>query len=160
MRFVVIDVQGFCIPDLQVKELAIYDGKNMKSYVFKPTIPFHALSEDCQKQVKFVYCNHHGINYNFGDRNFEEIYSILFQELRDVDTIYVKGDAKRSFLLKLFSEMKFNPPYIVNLEFCNGNVPKLGKNYTSCSYHNLTICACSVKNALVLYNYIVSLLPQ
>src|SRR4030065_2196220 len=136
MKFAVVDVQGFCISDFFPKELAIYDGKQMKSYVFKPSIPFHALNEDCKRQVRYLYRNHHGIHYNQGDYYYEDIYSIVYQDLRDIDIVYVKGEMKREFLVKLFLEMKFKSPSIVNLEY--NNVPNLKKtNITECTNHNL-----------------------
>lgn len=159
MKFAIVDVQGFLAPDFIAKELAIYDGKIMKSYVFKPKIPFNALDEDSKKQVKFLYGNHHGVPYNYGNADYQELYTIIYTDLRDVDTIYVKGDIKQCFLIKLFLDMKHKLPIIINLEYSSGNIPKLEKGPTDCTYHNLDICACSVRNAYLLYDYIIKLLP-
>jgi len=170
MKFVVVDVQGYCISssstDFYAKELAIYDGKEMKSYLFKPVIPFNALTDACRKQVKHLYANHHGISYSYGELDYEELYSIVCSHLRDVDVIYVKGHIKEKFLVKIFAEIKQLHPLIVNLEFISApaaasNVPKLDKKPpTQCTYHNLDVCICSVNNAYSLYNYIDSLLPK
>lgn len=160
MKFAVVDVQGFFTPEFHAKELAIYDGKHLKSYVFKPKIPYDALLEDRKKQVKFLYGNHHGLHYNCGNTNYEDLYSIIYADLRDVDIIYVKGHAKKNLLVKTFLEMKYKSPNIVNLEYVSGNVPKLEKGLTDCTYHSLDICVCSVRNVYLLYNYIINLLPQ
>lgn len=160
MKIAVLDIQGFSIPDFHAKELAIYDGKNMKSYVFKPIIPFKSLQEDYQRQIKYLVGNHHGIYYNYGESNYSEIHNIVCTDLWDVDMVYLKGHVKEDFIKKIFLEAKLNPPYIINLEYTCGNVPKFEKSSNNCAYHSLTICSCSIKNAYVLYNYIDSLLPK
>ncbi len=166
MKFVVVDLQGFCTPEFYAKELAIYDGKNMQSYMFKPAIPFHELKQDYKRQVKYLCGNHHGIYYNNGELDYQEIYSIVYENLRDVDVIYVKGHSKHEFLAKLLSEIetkRLPPPHIVNLEFTSAanNVPKLDKKQPiHCTFHSLNLCICSVNYAFTLYDYIVSLLPK
>ena len=156
MKFVAVDIQGFCTPDFQPKELAIYDGKEMKSYIFKPKIPWRSLPEDSKKQAKYLYGNHHGLHYNYGETAYDDLYSIIYNNLRDVDTIYVKGRIKQDFLVKIFNELKYNSSIIVNLENISSNIPKFQKGHTICSYHDLDICVCSVKNAELLYNCIVN----
>lgn len=161
MKFVVVDAQGFNIPEFFPKELAIYDGRKMKSYIFKPILPLKDLSLDCRRQVGYLFFNHHGINYNSGETNYEDIYQILLEDLRDIDRIYVKGHVKENFLKKIFNEMKITTPYIVNLEsVIASNIPKLDKGIVNCSYHSLDVCMCSVKNAYVLYEFLENLLPQ
>ena len=160
MKFIVVDAQGYSIPEFQVKELAVYDGKQMKNYVFKSPIPFHALNEDHQKQVLYLDGNLHGLFYGYGKTDYDEIYSILYNSLQDVDTIYVKGHGKKNFLEKTLSIMKYKLPKIVNLEFVSGDVPKLEKNNAICDNHHVNFCKCSVSNAYILYDYIVSLLPK
>lgn len=156
MKFAVVDVQGFCIPEFYVKELAIYDGKNMKSYLFKPVKPFYMLSDDCKKQVQFLYGNRHGLYYNDGEIEYSALHSIIDRDLRNVDVIYVKGHNKKNFLVDTYSNMKYSLPNIVNLEFIKdgANVPKLPMGVTDCTYHSLEYCICSVKNAFILYDYI------
>lgn len=162
MKFVVIDIQGFCIPEFYAKELVFYDGNDMKSYLFKPTKPFYELSEDCQKQALFLYGNRHGLYYNYGETDYSDLCSILWNNLRNVDVVYVKGHIKKEFLIKTFSDMNHKLPYVINLEFTkdSANVPKLNMSYTDCPYHSLEYCTCSVKNANILYDYIYNCLPK
>lgn len=162
MKFVVVDVQGFNVPEFQAKELAIYDGNQMKNYLFKPLKPFHDLPTDCKKQVLFLYGNRHGLYYNNGKTDYSELYTIIYNDLRDVDLIYVKGHVKKDFLVQIYLEMKYKAPHIVNLEFArdSANVPKLVMTTTDCPYHSLDVCSCSVKNAYTLYEYIYNFLPK
>ena len=160
MKFVVVDAQGYNIPDFQVKELAIYDGTQMKNYVFKPHTPFPTLSEDHRKHVIYMEDKHHGLAYDDGETDYDEIYSILCQGLRDVDTIYVKGHGEKIFLEKTLSDIQYKLPKIVNLECVSGCVPKLQKHWLICGSHSLDFCMCSVKNAYVIYDYIINLLPK
>ena len=160
MKFVVVDIQGYFIPEFYPKELALFDGKTIKNYAFKSKKPLHALSEDCKNQVRYLYGNHHGIHYSYGDTEHDEIYSILCTYLRDVDVIYVKGEVKRSFLIKTYSDMRHIAPCIVNLEHVNGDIPNLKKCSTLCIHHSLEICVCSTNNACLIYEYIRGLLPQ
>lgn len=154
MKFVVVDAQGYNIPDFQVKELVIYDGEEMKNYHFKPQKPFHVLSDDYRTHVMYLDGNYHGLFYSCGEIDYDEIYSILRKELQDVDTVYVKGHGKKNFLEKTLSDIKFKLPKIVNLEFVSEPVPKLDKSTDICDNHHLEYCMCSVKNAYVLYNYV------
>lgn len=158
MKFAVVDVQGFQVPEFQAKELAIYDGKHMKSYLFKPTTPFHTLSDDCKKQVLFLHRNHHGLFYNYGVTDYSDLYTIISNDLRDVDQIYVKGHIKKSFLDEIYSQSS-NKPHVVNLE-SSINAPKLSKDVTTCSNHDLEVCNCSIRNAYILYDYIYDFLPK
>lgn len=160
MKFIVIDMQGYNIPEFFPKELVFWDGKVMKSYCFKPTTPFHQLSEECKRQAKYLYREHHHIHYKVGDTEYQDIYSIICKNLRDVDLVYVKGDPKIKFLTKIYTEMKHKSPQIVNLETVHGSVPKLDKDFTACTYHMSLFCICSVNNVKVLYDYIIGFLPQ
>ena len=161
MKFVVIDVQGFPIPEFEVKELSIYDGKEMKTYTFKPKICYHHLPIHHKKTINYIFHNVHGIPYNSGYLPYKAMYNIIQEELEGVDMVFVKGSIKKEFLLCTYNEMNLDPPCIVNLEFTSGPVPKLEQSYSNnCNYHRLEICSCTVNNAHILYDYIINLLTQ
>ena len=165
MKFVVVDVQGYSLPDFYVKELAITDGKELKTYVFKPPISWSTLGEDQKKHVIYMEKEHHGFSYDYGETDYDEIYSILCQGLRDVDTIYVKGRVEKKFLEKNFlektlSDIKYKLPKIVILKRASKCVPKIQKDMLTCGNHRLFYCICSANNAYVIYNNIINLLPK
>lgn len=164
MKFVVLDAQGYyTINEFQVKELAIYDGQEISTWLFKPKILHRDLTPDQKKTVNYVFHNLHGIPYNAGYVDYKDLNRLLRDCFKDVHTVYVKGHVKKDFLLNAYSEMKVDPPppTIINLEFSvNGGVPKLDSGFTHCKHHRIKVCSCSVKNVYVLYNYIVNLLPK
>lgn len=154
MKFVVLDTQGYFSTDFQVKELVIYDGKLYRSWVFKPKILHRDLNEAQKKEVNYVFHNIHGIPYNAGYLDYGQLYQVLQDNLKDVDTVYVKGHVKKDFLIKTYIEKNQDPPNIVNLEL--SDAPKLEYSLTNCKHHRINISSCSIKNVFVLYNYIVS----
>jgi len=161
MKFVVVDVQGYIFKSgFCAKEIAVYDGKEVLSWVFKPKISYHDLTEQEMKQVKYCSEKFHGIHYNFGDTDADDISFIISSYLSDVDIIYVKGDCKVKFLTKVFSHLKYNLPSIVNLKNYNGVNFRLEKSITDCPYHNLDICMCSVKNVKDIYKHVFDCLPK
>ncbi|KAL1488605.1 hypothetical protein ABEB36_014409 [Hypothenemus hampei] len=113
MKFAVFDVQGYMINNtFTAKELVIYDGKDLKSYLFKPTIKYSSLYKTDRRTANYLYHNIHGIPYNSGDVEYSELQEILDTNLSNFDIIFVKGQAKADFLRKHFA----NWAHIVNLE--------------------------------------------
>ena len=161
MKFVILDAQGYPTPDFQVKELSIYDGKQMKSWVFKPKFPFSDLSEKRKKTVNYVYYNIHGVHYNTGYVDYNKLNSIIKKELDGVDTVYVKGSNKKDFLLSVYNELKIDSPNVIDIQFSEDlQIPKLDKCMVDCIYHKISKSSCSEKNSYILYDYIVNLLPK
>lgn len=163
MKFIVLDVQGFFTKTFQAKELAIYDGKNMKHYVFKPERPLHELEDKYKKCISYVYNKHLGIHYNTGFEDYENVYSILYEELKNVDRVYVRGQLKKEFIWDCLSTYNLcgdMMPHIVNLEY-DTNCPKFEMGPPkNCDYHDRNICKCSINFASMLYKYVVKSLPE
>ncbi|KAL1516495.1 hypothetical protein ABEB36_000404 [Hypothenemus hampei] len=89
------NVQGYIVNnEFTVKELAIYDGKDLKSYLFKPTVNYHDLNTTDRKTANYLYHNIHGIPYESGDVDYSEIHEILENNLSSIDMVFVKGQAK------------------------------------------------------------------
>lgn len=162
MKVVVIDVQGFYIPEFIVKELTIFDGHRTGHYLFKSPVPFRQLSADVKKQVKYLELNHHLLRYNSGNIDYENIYNILEENIIDdvIDIIYVKGSVKEDFLRQFFDSKDFYPR-IINLEEAN-SCPKLQPQLPLCMHHYLKtkICICSLNNVRFIYNYVIQNLPK
>lgn len=162
-KFVVIDIQGYFTNSFEVKELAIYDGKEMKSWIFKPKTPYQDLSESVKKQVKYIFYNIHGIHYNSGFTEYSQLNEIIRQELSNVHTVYVKGDSKSKLLEAICSQIEVKyppPPSIINLERIANDVPNLYQSFARCIHHKLSLCSCSIQNAYLLYNYILNMLSE
>jgi len=163
MKFIAIDIQGYIFKTgFVVKELAIYDGKELSSNVFKAKKPYHSLTEQEKKQVKYCAENFHGIHYNFGDTDHSDISFIINSYLRDVDMVFVKGTCKEKYINKMLSESMYSSPVIVNIKNNNGLAKnlKLEKTNSDCPYHNLDEYLCSVKNVKDIYNYVKNCLPK
>ncbi|KAL1509916.1 hypothetical protein ABEB36_004580 [Hypothenemus hampei] len=152
MKFAIVDVQGYIINNkFTVKELAIYDGKDVKSFLFKPTVNYHDLNTTDRKTANYLYHNIHGIPYETGDADYSEIQEILGNNLSSIDVVFVKGQAKADFLTENFVGWVD----IVNLENdTTGEVPHLGSTKESCDNHKLKYCNCSIKNVYVLFDYV------
>nr|WP_253308885.1 hypothetical protein [Rickettsia endosymbiont of Ceutorhynchus assimilis] len=153
-------ILGYFSADFLVKELAIYDGKQVNSWIFKPKILYRDLTYAQEKEVNYVFHNLHGISYNAGYVSYNQLNQLLMDNLKGIETVYVKGHIKKDFLIKVYTEMNVDPPIIVNLEYLGGVVPKLNPSFTYCKNHRINFCSCSVKNVYALYNYVTSLLPQ
>lgn len=152
-KFLIVDVQGYFTPEFEAKELAIYDGMTVKSWIFKPKTPYRNLSDTIKKNVKYVFYNIHGIHYNTGDIPYSHL-NLILQELKEIDNIYVKGCIKMNFLLNLYLQMHLEPPKIINLEYSVNKVPNLHQCETNCKHHKLSMCSCSITNVRLLYEYI------
>lgn len=149
LRVVVIDLQGVLLNHgFMVKELAIGDAERVNHYIFKPHVPYNRLDAGERRQVHWLEDNHHGLHYNNGSINSNEILNILNQFTRGVDLIYVKGHQKIEFLQKYLS-IRIN-----NLENYV-NVPVFNKTNTNCCmYHRNVFNICSLYNLNVLMNYL------
>lgn len=163
MKFIVFDCQGFFHKEnFQLKEMSMYGSGLDVTYNFKPTKPFKQLSKKQQKEVRYLENQHHGIRYSSGNElKSEELHTIIYNSLKDVDRIYVKGHDKFDFIYNIVNSVFNYPPFIVNIENCISS-PKItcieDKNY--CDNHSIEKFICSRHNAKVLYNSIVSFLPQ
>lgn len=152
MKFIVLDMQGYIINKrFTAKELAIYDGKHLKSFLFKSPIKYSSLYSADRKTAAYLYNNVHGIPFDSGDVEYEQIEDILQQNLKDIDLVFVKGQAKLEFLKQYLADFI----RIFNLENDNtGQVPKLGPSEDNCDNHTFKSCNCSSRNVEVLFEYI------
>lgn len=160
MKFVVIDMQGFCIPDFFPKELAIYDGKRIAHFLIKSPKPLFAiLDPTIIAQIKYVQGNVHGLFYGSGDVAYEDLPAILKNHLQNVDAVYVKGGDKWRFLLNVLDGL---PIEVINTEHSIG-CPKFDMQPAACLNHTIINqnrkTRCAINHCKALYSWIISLLP-
>lgn len=163
MKFVVVDMQGFCIPEFVPKEMVIYDGYQTAHFLFTSPKPYHILDGDVQRQVKYIQGNIHCINYSDGDTDIDSINTIIRKHIIEsgVQRVYVKGVAKEKYLQNTFMECSNHNVEVRNVEY-KEDCPKFMDSRPMCMNHQSSfkkLCKCSVNNAHVLYNWLVGLLP-
>lgn len=113
------DVQGFLdnYRNFIVKELSIISSDHGKTlnehYLFKPPFPFNQLSIKMQKMATWLRNAHHGLDWNCGIHNLEQIQSI-FAKIT-VGAIYVKGEQKVEWIKPFVTS---DTVKIINLEKC------------------------------------------
>lgn len=161
MKFVIVDMQGFCIPDFFPKELAIFDGKRLAHFLIRSPKPLFTIQDpSIIAQIKFVQGSVHGLYYGSGDVAYEDLPAILKNHLQNVDVVYVKGSEKWKFLQDIFNESM--PLEVVNTEHTVG-CPKFEKQPATCLNHSLISqnrkTKCAINNCQTLYSWIISLLP-
>lgn len=66
MRLIVVDIQGFNLPEFYPKEISFVNEHLNSHYLVKPPMSYGILSNDIKKQVKYLERNHHGLRYNSG----------------------------------------------------------------------------------------------
>lgn len=163
MHLIVVDIQGFNIPEFVVKELTILDGRTTVHHIFKPSKPFSALDDKSRKCVRYLEQHHHMLTYQSGTKNQEEVEVILkkFVRTRAVDVIYVKGLIKENYIRETLGGMCVK---IINLENV-ATAPTFCKELPICNNHcnNFTLdrkCICSHNNARKLYDWLYKSIPQ
>lgn len=170
MKLIVVDIQGFNVPDFHPKEISFVSGDQHAHYLIKPLIPYDTLSYDIRKQINYLELHHHGLRYSDGYISDNDLNEILRNHLLNVGalTVYVKGYQKKEFLEKrlhaLGSTTITSIPSIINVEQLDGEVPKFTKDLPYCLNHcnnnNYNNKMCSLRNAFKLYYWLCSSLPK
>lgn len=165
MKFIVLDVQGFNVPEFTPKELVMYNGHQFGYFLFKPPKSFHSLDVDSAKQVKFLQGIHHCLEYNSGNICLQELPAIIRRHIidEDVNRVYVKGSIKKKFLQEALRTCNPETPItVIDLENV-AECPNLTKDLPLCVNHNIIYkkkCICSMNNCVLLFNWLMGLLPQ
>lgn len=156
---VIVDMQGFKRPHnaFVLKELAIAkEGVTLPiNYVFKPpqTCSWDSLPLKYQRQNEWLTRFHHGIKWDSGREEYENIYSILTQHLKRADDIYVKGEDKKTWLRDFLSPYadQYNITNIEDLDCPSFN--ELKKTY-GCNHHIPTSdYSCAVEHVKLLADW-------
>lgn len=101
----IVDVQGFYIPHFIAKEVAVLsrDGRKLCHYIVKPPVEWKTLDLKSKRNVSWLVHNHHGIAWNKGYVNYDDMRVQLSEILATVSTVFVKGDAKKKFVEEYFN---------------------------------------------------------
>lgn len=170
MKLIVVDIQGFNLPEFYPKEISFINGQQQTHYLLQPPFPYAELSFDIRKQVKYLENHHHGLKYSSGYVSYDVLDDILNDYILngEVDMVYVKGHQKQEFLekklLELSAENSSAVPSVINVEHINTcideppkfvkDIPYCLNHYPNCKY------MCSLRNSLKLYNWLHSNLPK
>lgn len=161
MKFLAIDIQGFDIPEFTAKEITYirgYGAKNFGHYHLMPSKPFAMLDMRSKKTVRYLENNHHGLRYSSGNIPYEEVYGLIRHLAVEVDIIYVKGCQKKLFIESIIEADELDVQ-IVDVGNCD--MVKFSKILPhQCNHHFLKTCVCSLNNCMLLYNWILNLLPK
>lgn len=167
-----VDFQGFKSNSNRfiVKEFAM-KTKNIKFHdiVKSPKANVTAiLDEDHQRQAKWLTENYHGLDWNSGFINLNELRSIIKPILMK-KIIYIKGEEKVKWLKDILNDHKINNcDIIINLEtigctinlnkkYCTNN--QQSKEFRICNKHlsmknkKNPICHCSRVNISILSDW-------
>jgi len=152
--YAICDLQGFFDNNNQfvLKEFCICDLDGTVSYhcLFQPPYPWDSLSHKVQNTNKYCSRNLHGLNWESGVLNYDDLTKTLRSATSKYKMIFVKGLDKKKFL-----DDKIDC-YILDLGDCfvtqslkSMVQPSSSPNVILCSYnHNNTV----VKNNCALLN--------
>lgn len=117
MNIATVDMQGYAFPEQFIlKEMSIRMSNMEAHFVFKPPFPYHQISRENRRIVNVAENNLLGIRYSYGEYDYGEIDSILYEYLYDVSRVYVRGHQKYDFLKKRLSQLLPSMIDVVNIE--------------------------------------------
>lgn len=138
----IIDIQGFNGDDNSfiIKELTIADlyGDRILHYLVLPPFDISFLTEKEKKYVSWLQKFHHKIQWNDGQLEYNQVFSILREAVRDADILYIKGSERAAFLRRITSK------YVIDLDLLDCPrasclpMPEVA-NTVSCNYKSHAI---------------------
>lgn len=144
---VVFDVQGYMTPDFVPKELSISNGQRIGHYLFKPPFPYQTLSQNLKRQCSWVLEKYHGIPWNSGWVDLQNIQQIINEAIQGETVVFCKGSMKKEFM------ERYTNLQVIDLEpntFALHNVVER----PLCYHHTLERCHCSLYNIKFICNYL------
>lgn len=144
----VVDLEGFMVPQFIPKEMAITDGERTAHYVFKPPFPFRELEPRHQCAVKYFTKNRHGIPWHTGSVDVSEIGSILRHVGERDKVIFCKGKVLECYL-KQHTKLR-----VLNMDNDSkmATTEEIQDWKPPCFAHNLNMCRCALNTVTYLYN--------
>lgn len=161
----IVDIQGFSLPDFYPKEITFISGQQTAHYLLKPPFPANTLSNQLRKQIKYLERFHHGLKYDCGYVNYDMLDDLLRYHLLNSNTnmVYVKGHQKQEFLENKLRELEQTSPTsipdIINVENMV-DAPNFIIDIPYCHNHLNNKSMCSLRNCTKLYNWLYSSLPK
>lgn len=163
----VVDIQGFSLPEFYPKEISFVSGQQKSHYLLKPPVQYNTLSYDIKRQIKYLEYNHHGLKYDSGYITDNDLDEILRNHLLNgvADIVCVKGHQKEEFLKKRLDHLdEYSGVPVINVEYLNFSTerpPNFSKDIPLCLYHdNNSKYMCSLRNSLMLYDWLYSNAPH
>lgn len=174
MKLMVVDIQGYNLPEFHPKEISFISGQQTAHYLLKPPFPSDTLNHQIQKQIHYLVNYHHGLKYSSGYINYDMLDDILRNHLLsgDVDMVYVKGHQKRRFLEDKICELTNSSsstftPDVINVEALLDEeenntipIPNFIKDIPYCFNHCNYNSVCSLRNCTILFNWVCACLPK
>jgi hypothetical protein len=152
---VYVDVQGFKINKnrFMCKEFCLIDGDETFHAIVKPWFPHKKLLGHYKRQVTWLEQHFHGIKYEEGDIDINELTETVYPKLVD-KVIIVKGEEKIQWLKYIFREYgDVIVKDILDYELDMLDEPsELEYRNNMCEYHSYTVsyrsCRCAMANAV------------
>lgn len=145
----IIDVQGFMVPEFALKELSATNGDESCHYVFKPPFSLKRLSSELRQSVQYLTRYKHGLTWGSGFVDLDQLALIFEKITKRESVIYCKGAIKADFIRTL-TNLK-----VVDLD-TDPNVPKLPVWKPLCFFHTLNKCSCTCNNV----NYLLQIVTN
>lgn len=150
MRIALVDIQGFTIDGaFYPKELSIHIGRQRSNFLFKPPIPYVKLNNRNRKTVSYLEKTHHGILYDSGDIEYDQINNILEKYLlHSAEYIYVRGRQKIDFLQAKCEELQAYPAIydVTRYDDSSGSSGIFQSTITHCPHHVNGKYMCTERN--------------
>lgn len=168
MRFIVCDMQGFCIPEFFPKELTFFDGYHMSHFFIKSPRTKTSLMHEVKRQVNYLERHLHYLNFDEGHIELESVPGIIKNLLmngssirQDHLKIYVKGHQKHQYLQKIIQSDEELSSFVevINIEYIE-SCPRLIPADPMCTHHNIIHspngkCKCSMNNVNLLFYWLL-----
>lgn len=142
MEFI-LDFQGFKNENngFIIKELAIIsvDETINDLHLFQPPYSFHHLPDHLKIQVQWLEKHFHGLLWNSGHKNFNELGGVLKDNFKFGGTVYVKGLEKSNYIQSLTADIGVS---VLNIEdFGCPSLPVLRRtqiltNHKTCPFNH------------------------
>lgn len=155
----IVDIQGFRRPfnnTFTLKELAIisiYSEASPSMFFFKPPYEWDCLDVKYKSQNSWLERDFHGLPWSCGTIPFEEVEWTIEDRLCKAETVYVKGEEKRDWLLKIVPKVQI----IDMLDFDCPSLQTLQKTSAvslRCDVHTIPNAICAAQNVLILQNWL------
>lgn len=161
MRVAAVDIQGFQLGSVFIpKELSIRIGRQSSHFLLKPPTQYSydSLYNAEKKHVHYVEKKLLGVRFSAGYTDYEDLNDIIWNHLRHIDYIYVRGHQKYDFLKERLAELSLSTPNLINMETFDNTqwcVFTFPQQEPTCLHHFSGTFNCTKTNVDAMYDWIV-----
>lgn len=138
----VIELQGYSTGrSFILKELCVLQGEQKYIYLVKCAEKYCTLSAQRKKMISWAVNNYHGLRWDTGDQNLQDVLDQVRQLVAAEQVIYTKGLEKAKFITEHFGV----PAVDVAIYGCPSIRKQEYKN--SCKFHDKVNSNCAVVTA-------------